>query len=121
MWKKAARGTGEPPRRRSTASEAIPCCARNMAVERPTKPPPAKRTGTSESTAGIQSLAHMKISRYLPPATSMNEPVVKTASSDSSHRMARATSSAVPPRFIGTNAFTRSTRFGSPPLACISV
>ena len=34
----------------------------------------------------------------------------------SSHRIARATSLASPPRFIGTPAFTRSTRPGSPPL-----
>ena len=32
-----------------------------------------------------------------------------------------AISSAVPPRFIGTWSFTRSTRFGSPPLAWSSV
>ena len=58
---------------------------------------------------------------YLPPVTSMNDPVVKDGSSESSQRMARATSSGVPPRFIGTDPLTRSTRFGSPPLACISV
>ncbi len=58
---------------------------------------------------------------YLPPVTSMKVPVEYDASSDSSQRIARATSSARPPRFIGTNAFTRSTRFGSPPVAWISV
>ena len=56
-----------------------------------------------------------------PPVTSMNVPVVYEDSSDSSHRIACATSSGCPPRFIGTNAFTRSTRSGSPPLAWISV
>ncbi len=58
---------------------------------------------------------------YRPPLTSMNPPVVNDASGDSSQIIACATSSTVPPRFIGTNALTRSTRFGSPPLACISV
>ena len=38
MWKNAARGSGEPPRRRSTASEGIPCWARNIAVDRPIRP-----------------------------------------------------------------------------------
>ena len=56
-----------------------------------------------------------------PPVTSRNEPVVKADSSDSSHSTACATSSGCPPRRIGTNAFTRSTRSGSPPLACIPV
>ena len=51
----------------------------------------------------------------------MNVPVEYDASSDSSQRMARATSSGSPPRFIGTVGFTRSTRPGSPPLAWISV
>jgi len=58
---------------------------------------------------------------YLPPVTSMKAPVVNDAWSDNSQRMARATSSGSPPRFIGTKALTRSTRPGSPPLACISV
>ena len=58
---------------------------------------------------------------HLPPVTSMKLPVVNDASRERSHRMARATSSALPPRFIGTNSLTRSTRPGSPPLACISV
>ena len=54
--------------------------------------------------------------RYRPPETSRIDPVVYEASSDSSHRMARATSSGVPPRFMGTAVLTRSTRPGSPPL-----
>ena len=58
---------------------------------------------------------------YFPPVTSMKAPVVNDASPDSSHRMARATSSGSPPRFIGTCSFTRLTRSDSPPLACISV
>ena len=33
-WNMAARGNGEPPRRRSMASEAMPFCARNIAAER---------------------------------------------------------------------------------------
>src|SRR6516225_10192452 len=47
MWKNAARGSGELAARRSMVSERIPCCARNAAAERPTKPPPAIRTGAS--------------------------------------------------------------------------
>src|SRR5574342_339292 len=47
MWKNAARGRGEPPRSRSIANDAMPCCARNIAVERPTRPPPANKTGAS--------------------------------------------------------------------------
>ena len=37
MWKKAARGSCEPPRKRSTANDGIPCCARNIADDRPIK------------------------------------------------------------------------------------
>ena len=37
-WKCAARGSGDPPRRRSTASDATPCRARNVAVDRPDQP-----------------------------------------------------------------------------------
>ena len=51
----------------------------------------------------------------------MNAPVVNDASSDSSQRIACATSSGDPPRLIGTDALTRSTRLGSPPLAWIPV
>ncbi len=51
----------------------------------------------------------------------MNAPVEYDASSDSSHRTARATSSALPPRSIGTLPLMRSTRSGSPPLAWMSV
>ena len=36
IWKKAARGKGELSLSRSTASDAMPCCARNIAAERPT-------------------------------------------------------------------------------------
>ena len=60
-------------------------------------------------------------SPYRPPVTSMNEPVTYEAAGDSSQRMACATSSALPPRFIGTPCLTRSTRSGSPPLLWMSV
>ena len=76
-------------------------------------PPKVSAAGGGGSRASASS--------YLPPVTSMNVPVLNDASSESSQRMACATSSAWPPRFSGTNALTRSTRFGSPPLACISV
>ena len=46
-WKWAALGSGEPPRRRSMATDATPCWARNIAVDSPTKPPPAMTTGVS--------------------------------------------------------------------------
>ena len=46
----------------------------------------------------------------------MNVPVEYDASSDSSHRIARATSIASPPRCIGSVGPSRSTRPGSPPL-----
>src|SRR5690606_18313674 len=58
---------------------------------------------------------------YRPPARSRNAPVVYEASSERSQRMARATSSAVPPRRIGMAGRSRSIRPGSPPLAWISV
>lgn len=58
---------------------------------------------------------------YLPPVVSRNAPVTKDASELASHKIARATSSACPPRPIGMLSFKRSTRSGSPPLACISV
>ena len=48
-WKCAARGTGDPPRRGSTTSAAMPWWARNIAVDRPTRPPPAMITGNSGS------------------------------------------------------------------------
>ena len=50
-WKCAARGSGEPPRRRSTTKDATPWWARNMAVDRPTNPPPAITTGSSSHLA----------------------------------------------------------------------
>ena len=55
--------------------------------------------------------------RYRPPATSRQAPVIYDASSDNNQSIAWATSSTCPPRCIGTEAFTRSTRCGSPPLA----
>ena len=51
----------------------------------------------------------------------MNVPVLYDDSGESSQRIAWATSSGWPPRFIGTAFFTRSTRPGSPPEAWISV
>ena len=54
---------------------------------------------------------------YLPPVTSINAPVEYEACSESSHRIAFATSMGCPPRFIGTSSLMRSTRPGSPPLA----
>src|SRR5690606_33751382 len=56
-----------------------------------------------------------------PPVTSMVVPVVYEASSDSSQRIARATSSAVPARGIGRLEAMRAARSGSPPEAWISV
>src|SRR2546421_729187 len=47
MWKNAARGSGELARRRSMVTERIPWCARNVAADRPTTPPPASRRGAS--------------------------------------------------------------------------
>jgi hypothetical protein len=47
----AARGSGDALRMRSTAIERMPCCAKNIAVDRPTSPPPAMRTGTSAAPA----------------------------------------------------------------------
>src|SRR5215470_13857073 len=49
MWKKAALGNCEPRWSFSIASEGMPCWARNMAVDRPTRPPPANTTGNSSS------------------------------------------------------------------------
>src|SRR6266480_2803929 len=51
IWKNAARGSGELARRRSMVTERIPCCARNVAADRPTNPPPAIRTGASSVMA----------------------------------------------------------------------
>ena len=48
-------------------------------------------------------------------------PVEYEASSDASQRIARATSIASPPRFIGRLSLILSTRPGSPPSAWISV
>ena len=55
-----------------------------------------------------------RIHVYLPPETSMNAPVEYDASSESNHKIAFATSSASPPRRIGTLSLTRSTRPRSP-------
>ncbi len=46
-WKWAARGNGDPPRSLSTTSDGTPCCARNIAVDSPTSPPPEMTTGCS--------------------------------------------------------------------------
>src|SRR6185369_4121149 len=54
---------------------------------------------------------------HRPPETSRSAPVVYDASSESSHRIAFAISCGSPPRCMGTKLFTRSMRFGSPPLA----
>src|SRR5690606_26487652 len=62
---------------------------------------------------------HGRIAR--PPLTVMVVPVEYEASSDSSQRMALATSSAVPARGMGNCAAMRSTRPGSPVEAWISV
>src|SRR2546421_991826 len=51
IWKNAARGSGELAGRRSMVTERIPCCARNVAADRPTNPPPAIRTGASSVMA----------------------------------------------------------------------
>src|SRR5882762_1287384 len=51
IWKKAARGSGELARRRSMVTERIPWCARNVAADRPTNPPPAIRTGAASVMA----------------------------------------------------------------------
>src|SRR3954469_17598926 len=56
-----------------------------------------------------------------PPVTSMKMPVLYDDSVDISQRIASATSSGRPPRFIGTESLTRSTRPGSPPEAWMSV
>ena len=45
----------------------------------------------------------------------MNVPVQYDDSEESSHRIARATSSGSPPRFMGTADFTRSTASRFPP------
>src|SRR4029077_8600016 len=55
--------------------------------------------------------------RPRPPATSTKEAVEYDASSEASHRIARATSIALPPRFIGSVGPRRATRPGSPPSA----
>ena len=91
---------------------------------------PRNRFGRAENPKGARpdSLSQPKARRLGPypslsahPVTSMNDPVVYEASAESSHRMAWATSSGLPPRCIGTSDLSRSTRPGSPPLACISV
>ena len=56
MWKNAARGSGEPPRRRSTARDAMPCWARNIAMDSPIRPPPAIRTGASRSIGELSEV-----------------------------------------------------------------
>src|SRR5256885_8310166 len=61
IWKNAARGSGEPARRRSMGTERIPWCARNVAADRPANPPPAIRTGASSAMA--ESLLRMDLPR----------------------------------------------------------
>lgn len=75
----------------------------------------------TKQRGGYQTFYGTKPCGYIPPVTSRNEPVVHEASSDNNHKIAWATSITCPPRFIGINALTRSIRFGSPPLAWISV
>src|SRR5436190_20898789 len=42
------------------ASDRMPCCARNIAVDSPTSPPPAMRTGTSDiATLRVAWLDHV--------------------------------------------------------------
>ena len=55
MWKNAARGRGELSFRRSTVIERMPCCARNDAMARPVRPPPAIRTGASLPIESLRS------------------------------------------------------------------
>ena len=52
-WKCAARGKADAPRSRSITVAATPCWARNIAVDNPTRPPPAIRTGASKFLAAI--------------------------------------------------------------------
>src|SRR5439155_18673664 len=65
----------------------------------------------------VRTDPHAGCQRHRPPATSMNVPVEYDASSESSQTIARATSIASPPRFIGSVGPRRSTRPGSPPSA----
>ncbi len=53
MWKKAARGRVEGSVSRSMTRLWMPLCARNMAVDRPTSPPPAMITGASTAFAAM--------------------------------------------------------------------
>jgi hypothetical protein len=80
-------------------------------------------SGTQLDDAGVirAGVCGYTWGRYRPPDTSMNVPVAYDASSDSRKRIARATSSGLPPRCIGTAPLIRSTRPGSPPLAWMSV
>ena len=55
-----ARGSGEVSRIRSTASERMPCWARNIAVASPISPPPAISTGTSASPVARCALRAMR-------------------------------------------------------------
>ncbi len=55
MWKKAARGNVEAVSSRSSTSEGMPCWARNMAVDSPTRPPPAMMTGASSFWGGMNA------------------------------------------------------------------
>ena len=58
---------------------------------------------------------------HFPPLTLTKAPVTNDALSLNNQTMASATSSGWPPRPIGMVLFRRSTRPGSPPLACMSV
>ncbi len=53
MWKKAALGRVEGSVSRSITRLWMPRCARNMAVDRPTRPPPAMITGASSATVAM--------------------------------------------------------------------
>ncbi len=81
---------------------------------------PMRRPGVPVNADPVPRLARNRAAyrcAQRPPATSTNVPVLYDASSDSSHRMARATSTARPPRRIGSVGARRSTRPGSPPSA----
>ena len=85
-----------------------------------------KHGGQGGAIVNVSSMAAQLLGDRLarhqrPPDTSMNVPVEYEASSEASHRIARATSSGWPPRRMGTTFLTRSTRSGSPPLAWMSV
>ena len=68
-------------------------------------------------TRSLNLVRKRQLANYRPPATSSIVPVTYDDCSDISHSAASATSSAVPPRCIGTPTFARSTRPGSPALA----